>query len=57
MKSAEFCERLLSEAKVAAVPGIAFGSDDYMRISYATSMENLEKALDRLAEFVGGLNG
>jgi len=56
MKSAEFCERLLSEAKVAAVPGIAFGSDDYMRISYATSMENLEKALDRLAEFVGGLN-
>jgi aspartate aminotransferase len=52
MKSAEFCERLLSEAKVAAVPGVAFGSDDYLRISYATSMENLEKALERLGGFV-----
>ena len=52
MKSAEFCERLLSEAKVAAVPGVAFGSDDYLRISYATSMENLNKALERLGEFV-----
>jgi aspartate aminotransferase len=52
MKSAEFCERLLSEAKVAAVPGVAFGSDDYLRISYATSMGNLEKALERLREFV-----
>jgi len=55
MKSGEFCERLLAEAKVAAVPGIAFGSDDYIRISYATSLENIETALDRLAEFVGGL--
>ena len=55
LKSGEFCERLLSEAKVAAVPGIAFGSDDYIRISYATSMENLEKALERLAAFVSGL--
>jgi aspartate aminotransferase len=42
----------LSEAKVAAVPGVAFGSDDYLRISYATSMENLNKALERLGEFV-----
>jgi aspartate aminotransferase len=55
MKSAEFCERLLAEAKVAAVPGIAFGSDDYIRISYATSMDNIEKALARLAQFVGAL--
>ena len=55
IKSARFCERLLSEAKVAAVPGIAFGSDDYIRISYATSMDNLEKALDRLAEFTDSL--
>ncbi len=52
MKSSEFCECLLSKAKVAAVPGVAFGSDDYLRISYATSMENLEKALERLAVFV-----
>jgi len=51
LKSVEFCERLLSEAKVAAVPGVAFGSDDYLRISYVTSMENLEQALSRLAAF------
>ena len=55
MKSAEFCERLLAEAKVAAVPGVAFGSDDYIRISYATSMTNIEQALERLAQFVSGL--
>jgi len=55
IKSAQFCDRLLSEAKVAAVPGIAFGADDYIRISYATSMDNLEKALDRLTEFTDRL--
>jgi aspartate aminotransferase len=55
MKSAQFCDELLSEAKVAAVPGIAFGSDDYIRISYATSMENLEKGLGRLEGFVESL--
>jgi len=55
MKSAEFCERLLAEAKVAAVPGVAFGSDDYIRISYATSMANIEEALGRLEKFVRGL--
>ena len=52
MKSAEFCERLLSEAKVAAVPGVAFGSDEYIRISYATGMGNLKEALKRLALFL-----
>ena len=42
--------RILREAaraeKVAAVPGIAFGADDYIRISYATSMANIEKGLE-----------
>ena len=42
----------LEQEKVAAVPGIAFGADDYMRISYATSMENIKKGLDRLENFV-----
>ena len=51
----EFCERLLAEAKVAAVPGIAFGSDDYVRISHATSMENLQQALERVEGFVSSL--
>jgi len=55
MKSAEFCERLLTEAKVAAVPGIAFGSDNYIRISYATDMTSIEEALARLEQFMGGL--
>jgi len=39
---------LLKEAKLAIVPGDAFGADDYIRISYATSMENLEKGMDRM---------
>jgi aspartate aminotransferase len=40
---------LLESAEVALVPGSAFGSEDHLRLSYATSMENLEKALDRIA--------
>jgi aspartate aminotransferase len=43
-----FAERLLNEAGVALVPGSAFGLPGYARISYATSMNNLEKAMDRL---------
>ncbi len=43
---------LLEEAKVAVVPGGAFGSDDHIRLSYATSMENIEKGLDRIEEAV-----
>jgi aspartate aminotransferase len=51
LKSADFCARLLEQEKVASVPGIAFGADDYFRISYATSMKNIEKGLDRLEKF------
>lgn len=57
MKSAEYSERLLEEGQVAAVPGIAFGADDYIRISYATSMANLEKGLTRMAEFAKKVAG
>jgi len=52
LKSADFCARLLESEKVAAVPGIAFGADDYLRISYATSLANIEKGLARLEKFV-----
>jgi aspartate aminotransferase len=52
LKSAVFCSRLLEQEKVAAVPGIAFGADDYIRISYATSMTNIQKGLDRIDRFV-----
>ena len=55
LNSTDFCARLLEQEKVAAVPGLAFGADDYLRISYATSMANIEKGLDRLEKFVHGL--
>ena len=55
LKSADFCARLLEQEKVAAVPGIAFGADDYIRISYATSLANIEKGLGRMDGFVRGL--
>lgn len=45
----EFAKYLLNEAKVAVVPGSGFGAPGHVRISYATSMELLEKALDRIA--------
>jgi aspartate aminotransferase len=55
LKSTEFCAKLLDQEKVAAVPGIAFGADDYIRLSYATSMANIEKGLDRLEKFCQSL--
>ena len=55
LSSSEFCARLLEQHKVAAVPGIAFGADHYLRLSYATSMANIEKGLERLAEFAQSL--
>jgi aspartate aminotransferase len=57
LKSSEFCARLLESEKVAAVPGVAFGADDYVRISYATSMTNLEKGLERIERFCKTLRG
>jgi aspartate aminotransferase len=55
MNSTDFCAKLLEQEKVAAVPGIAFGSDEYVRISYATSMANIEKGLDRIETFCKNL--
>jgi aspartate/methionine/tyrosine aminotransferase len=46
---------LLKEARVAIVPGDAFGADDYIRLSYATSMANLEKSMDRIVEALAKL--
>jgi aspartate aminotransferase len=48
--SLDLADILLNEAKVAVVPGIAFGSDNHFRLSYATSMANIDKGLDRIAE-------
>ena len=54
MTSEEFANRLLEEEKVAIVPGTAFGrcGEGYMRISYAYSIDDLKKALERVANFV-----
>jgi aspartate aminotransferase len=43
-----FAQYLLDEARVAVVPGIAFGSDDHVRISYATSMDRLHEGVRRI---------
>ena len=48
--------KLLEEANVAVVQGSAFGLDGYFRISYATSMENLQKAMDRIKSFCENLS-
>jgi aspartate aminotransferase len=53
--SATFCDKLLDQQKVACVPGVAFGSDAHMRLSYACSMENITKGLDRIEAFCAGL--
>jgi aspartate aminotransferase len=50
--SLQFSEKLLAEEFVAVVPGEAFGTNEHIRISYATSMGELKKGLDRLAKFV-----
>lgn len=46
---------LLEKYLVAVIPGVAFGDDNYIRLSYATSMENIERGLNRLEEFVSNL--
>lgn len=50
--SLDFAEQLLSKSHVAVVPGEAFGTSDHIRISYATSMHELERGLDRLHRFI-----
>jgi len=51
----DFVEKLLEKSEVAVVQGSAFGLDGYFRISYATSMENLKRAMERIKSFCGSL--
>ena len=51
LSSANFAERLLSKHQVAVIPGIAFGNDSTIRLSYATSLDVIKKGLDRIEEF------
>lgn len=53
--SMEVADFLLESEKVAVIPGIAFGSDEYIRLSYATSMENIEEGLNRIENFTSKL--
>ena len=52
MPSLEFCDKLLEEQKVALIPGIAFGLDDCIRLSYATNLETIREGCDRIRQFV-----
>ncbi|MBO3458820.1 pyridoxal phosphate-dependent aminotransferase [Aetokthonos hydrillicola Thurmond2011] len=57
LKSLEFCNALLESQQVAVIPGIAFGADDNIRISYATDLPTIEKGMDRLEKFVKSILG
>jgi aspartate aminotransferase len=48
--SGNLCDYLLTEARVALVPGIAFGADDFVRFSYATGLETIKEGVDRIEE-------
>jgi len=51
IKSVNFCEKLLSKGKVAAIPGIAFGAESTIRFSYATGLDVINAGMDRFEEF------
>ncbi len=51
LNSTEFAERLLTKHHVAVVPGVAFGDDRTIRLSYATGLDVIKKGLDRIDEF------
>lgn len=53
IKSVNFCEKLLSKGKVAAVPGVAFGAEYTLRFSYATGLDVINAGMDRFEEFCG----
>ena len=54
--SLTLCELLLDRARVAAVPGEAFGAPGYLRLSYATSLDNIKKGINRFSDFVKALS-
>lgn len=55
LDSLTFCQQLLEREGVAIVPGVAFGADANVRLSYATDNATIEKGLDRLGRFVASL--
>jgi aspartate aminotransferase len=57
LTSLDFCQQILESQKLAAIPGLPFGADDHIRLSYATNTQTLEKGIDRLAAFMKELWG
>ena len=55
LDSFDFAKRLLDEEYVSLIPGSAFGLDNYVRISFATSMDELQKGMDRIEKWVAKL--
>jgi aspartate aminotransferase len=55
LTSMAFCDALLDAQQVAVIPGIAFGADEHIRLSYATDLATIETGMDRLARFVESL--
>jgi len=53
--ASELAGRLLREAHVATVPGEGFGTSDHIRVSYATSVAELDRGLERMRKFLGAL--
>ena len=53
--SFSFADNLIEYKKVAVIPGVAFGADNFIRLSYANSMENIKKGLKRIEEFINEL--
>jgi len=52
LSSMQFCQELLDSQQVAVIPGVAFGTDDHIRLSYATDLDTIQTGMDRLAKFV-----
>lgn len=55
--SIEFCETLLKQYQVAAIPGVAFGADHCIRLSYATDQATIKQGMERLSQFMGACTG
>jgi len=55
LKSLDFCNALLESQQVATIPGVAFGADNHIRLSYATDTVTIETGMERLATFVSNL--
>jgi aspartate aminotransferase len=55
LTSLDFCQKLLTSHQVAAIPGLPFGADDHIRLSYATDTQTITKGLGRIGSFISEL--